>query len=57
MEEKRWEDAIARAKEYLEIYKSVPMGMFGATIIAHNISRYENGERSPELLSELEGIE
>lgn len=57
MDEARWQAAISRAQEYLEIYKSIPTGIFGATIIAHNISRYENGERTPELLDELENIE
>jgi hypothetical protein len=55
--EERWQQAIEHAREYLGYYKEIgPTGMFGATIIAHNISRYENGERSQDLLDELEGI-
>jgi hypothetical protein len=53
----RWEDAIANAKFMLEEYKKIPTGGFGAITITQTIIRYENGERTDELLEELEGIE
>ncbi|WP_199614676.1 hypothetical protein [Paenibacillus alkalitolerans] len=54
---KRWEDAIENARFMLEEYKKIPTGAFGATLIAQAITRYENGERTQELLEELEGIQ
>lgn len=53
----RWEDAIANAKFMLEEYKKIPSGGFGAITITQTIIRYENGERTDELLEELEGIQ
>ncbi len=52
----RWEEAIANARYFLDEYRKIPTGMFGAIFIATAITRYENGERTQELLEELEGI-
>jgi hypothetical protein len=57
MDEKRWEKAIAHAREMLEIYKKIPAGFFGAAIISQDIALYEAGDRSEALLESLEGIE
>jgi len=51
-----WEYEINRAKEMLEVYKSIPTGLFGATIISQSIERYENGERTEDLYENLKNI-
>lgn len=56
-DENRWDDAINNAKFMLEEYKNIPAGAFGAINIANAIGRYENGERTEELLNELESIQ
>lgn len=53
----RWNAAIDNARFMLEEYKKIPAGIFGATMIASAIARYDSGERTNELLEELEGIE
>jgi len=53
----RWDKAIAHAREYLELYKIIPTGMFGAMMISDAILLYEAGDRSQALLERLEGIE
>ena len=55
--EERFKAAYERAKEYLELYKKTPMGMFGASHIASSMSLYEDGDRSIQLLETLESIE
>lgn len=52
----RWDKAIENARFMLEEYKHIPSGIFGATAISLAISRYDNGERTSELLDELESI-
>ena len=55
--EERWRIAIERAREALAIYRSIgPVGYFGATMISLDIQRYDDGERTDDLLEELEGI-
>lgn len=54
--QERWDEAIKNARFMMGEYKQIPTGMFGATTIALAISRYENGERTNELLEELESI-
>lgn len=51
-----WDKAIAHAREMLEIYKTIPAGIFGAMMIAQSINLYEQGDRSDALLESLEGI-
>ncbi len=53
----RWDDAIKNARFMLEEYKKIPAGAFGAMHIASTIVRYDSGDRSNELLEELESIE
>jgi len=55
-EQARWDKAITHAREMLEIYKGIPAGAFGATMIARDIANYERGDRNQELLDDLEGI-
>ena len=55
-DEKRWEVAVANAREMLKIYKEIPTGVFGAIMIQGDISLYEAGDRSEALLESLEGI-
>lgn len=55
--ETRWDEAINNARFMLEEYKKIPVGGLGGIIIAQAIARYENGERTTELLEELESIE
>lgn len=55
--DKRWNAAIENARFMLNEYKQIPAGAFGAMNIAQTIARYESGERSLELLEELEGIQ
>lgn len=57
MSEERWEEAVKHARTMLEIYKEIPTGIFGATLIAKAITRYEDGEKTNELLEELESFE
>lgn len=52
----RWDIAVENAKFMLEEYKKIPTGVFGAVWIAQAIARYEKGERTVELLEELEQI-
>ena len=52
-----WDYEVERAKEMLEVYKTIPMGFFGASHIAQTIARYESGERSQDLYETLESIE
>lgn len=57
-EKERWEKAIEYAREMLSEYRSIgPAGIFGCCFISESIRRYEDGERSQELLEELESIE
>lgn len=56
LDEGRWFEAIAIARYMLEEYKKIPTGAFGAMGISTLITRYENGERTIELLEELESI-
>lgn len=56
MTDERWDAAIEHAREYLKIYREIPTGVFGAILIQADISRYERGERTIELLEVLEGI-
>lgn len=53
----RWDAAIKNARFMLEEYKQIPVGVFGAIGIAQTIDRYDRGERTPELLSDLEAIQ
>lgn len=53
----RWKEAIKEARFMLVEYTKIPTGMFGATGINILIFRYENGERTMELLEALEGIQ
>jgi hypothetical protein len=55
--DERWKSAIENARFMLEEYKKIPNGIFGAMNIANIIARYDSGERTKELLEELEGIE
>lgn len=55
--ENRWEKAIKHAREMLELYKTIPTGLFGAMMIQAKIDLYEKGDRSEALLEELESIE
>jgi hypothetical protein len=56
MTEERWQRAVENARFMIEEYRKIPMGMIGATFIAYAISRYESGERTHDLLEELESI-
>lgn len=53
----RWTEAINEARYMLVEYTKIPTGMFGANEISILIFRYENGDRTMELLEELEGIQ
>lgn len=55
--EERWTAAVNNANFMLKEYQNIPTGTFGAITIAQTISRYENGERTKELLDDLEAIE
>ena len=55
--EERWDEAIEYARIMLEEYKQIPTGAFGAMFISTLITRYENGERTDELLADLESVE
>lgn len=57
MEEERWSEAIDNARFMLGEYKKIPYGAFGAMNIANMIARYDRGERTEELLEELEAIQ
>ncbi|WP_178381953.1 hypothetical protein [Paenibacillus sp. P32E] len=57
MEQVRWTSAIDNARFMLEEYKKIPVGIFGAMNIANVIARYDRGERTQDLLEELEAIE
>jgi hypothetical protein len=59
MDQAKWDAAIAHAREYHQIYLDLPVrsGFFGAPMIGGLIRRYEGGERTKELLEELEGVE
>ncbi|MEK3673549.1 hypothetical protein [Paenibacillus sp. FSL R10-2771] len=57
MEEERWSTAIDNARFMLEEYKKIPYGAFGAMNIANVIARYDRGERTEDLLEELEAIQ
>ncbi|MVP00362.1 hypothetical protein [Paenibacillus lutrae] len=54
--EARWDKAIEHARYMLKEYLNIPTGVFGATYISIVIQRYESGERTEELLKELEEI-
>jgi hypothetical protein len=56
-DEKRWEVAVANAREMLEAYKEIPTGVFGALMIQRDIDLYEAGDRSEALLESLEKTE
>lgn len=55
--DERWKTAIGNAEIMFEEYKKIPTGIFGAISIACVIDRYKSGERTKELLEELESIE
>ena len=57
--EERWGKAAEFAREMLKNYKSLPggTGAFGSMIIGCHLRRYEEGERSEDLLEALESIE
>lgn len=57
IDETRWENAIDNAKQMLELYRAIPTGIFGVAAISNCIERYNNGERTTELLEELENIQ
>lgn len=57
IEQYQWDYEVERAKEMLEVYKTIPMGFFGAAHISQTIDRYESGERSQDLYETLESIE
>lgn len=52
-----WDTAVSHAKEMLEVYKTIPTGMFGASTIAHSISLYEQGDRGIALYNSLINID
>lgn len=52
----RWDKAITHARGMVAIYKGIPTGIFGATMIGMDIEKFDRGDRSPELLEALEGI-
>jgi hypothetical protein len=54
--DERWQRAVERAREILEIYKSIPTGIFGAMMIQQDLNLYESGDRSEALLKSLENI-
>jgi hypothetical protein len=54
----RWEKAISHARERLAIGKEIgPAGAFYVASVSVLIRRYEGGDRSDELLTEMEGLE
>lgn len=53
----RWRAAIDHARYMLKVYYNVPLGIFAALNIQNAIDRYERGQRTQELLAELEGFE
>lgn len=57
--DERWLAAYENAKRFRQIYGELPVqsGWFGFATINKDIKRYESGERTDELLKELEGIE
>ncbi|WP_168928839.1 hypothetical protein [Paenibacillus dokdonensis] len=57
MDENRWNEAIDNARFMFDEYKKIPAGIFGAIHIAGAIERYDRGERTLELLEDLESIE
>ena len=59
MNKKRWDKAIEHAREYLKLYRDLPIqsGWFGVSSISEAISLYEKGDRSKTLLEKLEKIE
>ena len=57
-QEKRWEWAVQRARDILELYEELgPQGIFGAITINEKLELYEAGDRSEALLTALENIE
>lgn len=56
--EERWKAAIDNAIFFEKAYKETPMGHLALNIVIRPaIARYEAGERSEDLLEELESIE
>jgi hypothetical protein len=57
-DQKRWDEAIENAKFFEVEYQKIPAGALALAItIRPAIKRYEDGERTEELLELLEGIQ
>lgn len=56
VDNERWGKAVEHARHMFDVYRTTPHGEFAAALIAAGINRYENGDRSDDLLEALEGI-
>lgn len=54
--DKRWAYAYQHAKKHKRIYGELRIGWFGFAMLNKAIKKYEDGERTKELLKELEDI-
>ena len=57
--EEQFHGALSSAKEVHERYKALPIGngWFGVQMIQALLTRYDEGERTDELLNEMESVE